>query len=117
MAAVVGLDDSMLAAVANANFKTLAEGPIIDAQGHRNRMNAIFEASMGNITSSLVSAQPTVTDAVAQQLQQGGGLAQTIAQLSTAQGNASTVLAQALATAMQLLAAGNAGGNVPAPAK
>jgi len=103
MAAITGLDDSMLAAVANANFKTLAEGPIIDAQRHRNRVNGIFEASLGNIVSSLSGADPTVTDAIATQIQQG-----------SSQSQASQTLAAALATAMQLLAAANAGGQVPA---
>jgi hypothetical protein len=103
MAAAVGLDGGLLDAVANANFKTLAEGPIIDAQAHRNRLNGIFEASLGNIVSSLNGQDPTMTDAVAQQVQTGA-----------AQASATQHLAGALAAAMQLLAAGNAGGSVPA---
>src|SRR5438045_1220841 len=103
MAAAVGLDGGLLDSVANANFKTLAEGPLIDAQGHRNRMNGYFEASFANSVSSLNSASPTVTDASAQQIEMG-----------SAGANAAQTLAAALATAMQLLAAANSGGSSPA---
>jgi hypothetical protein len=103
MAAAVGLDGGLLDAVANANYKTLAEGPIIDAQSERKRIGGILEASLGNIVGTLTTSDQSLPQAIASQVEQGGALAQTVTQLSSA-----------LAAAMQILAAANAGGTVPA---
>ena len=116
MAAAVGLDGGLLDAVANSNYKTLAEGPIIDAQSERKRIGGILEASLGNIVGTLTTSEPSISQASASQIEQGSALAQTMTQLSAAQAATTQALAQALAAAIQALAAGNAGGSVPAKA-
>ena len=116
MAAAVGLDGGLLDSVANSNFKTIAEGPIIDAQGHRNRMNGIFEAASANSIGTLTGQNQNLPQATASNIEQGGVLANTMTQLSAAQAQSTQALVQALAVAVQALAAANAGGSVPAKA-
>jgi len=42
----MALDEGILAAVANSNFKTLAEAPIIEAQRNTKAMNGLLETAM-----------------------------------------------------------------------
>lgn len=114
MAAITGLDDSLMASVVNGNFKVIAEGPIADLQMERKRIDGILDAALTNNLSTLGSAQPTVTDAVAQQMQVGGGLAQTMTQLASAQTAGNQSLSQAIVALAAAVVAATTGGT---PAK
>ena len=59
------LDEGILAGVVNSNFKTMAEMQVVNALGHQNRMNAIFEASIGQIVNKMNTLDPTEAASVA----------------------------------------------------
>jgi hypothetical protein len=53
------LNDAILDAVANANFKTMAELATQNAIGHQHRTNLIAEASLGKILENMNTLDPT----------------------------------------------------------
>ena len=104
MAAIVGLDDSMLATAANTDFKTLTEAPLMDFTLSRARINGILEAQLGNVSGTLTGQDQNLPQAIASQVEQGGALANAITQLTAAQSNNTNALATALAAAINALA-------------
>ena len=46
------LDTGIVDSVTNANFKAMAEMQVTNALQHQNRMNAIFESSIGQIVNN-----------------------------------------------------------------
>lgn len=55
----MALDPGIIDSVTNANFKSLAEMQVVNALGHQNRMNAIFESSIGQIVNKMNTLDPT----------------------------------------------------------
>lgn len=49
------LDPGILSAVANSNFKTLAEGPIIEMQRNTKAVNGLLETALANNIKNLQS--------------------------------------------------------------
>ena len=49
----MALDQGVLDAVTNANFKTIAEMGTLNALGHQNRLNLIAESSLGQILNRM----------------------------------------------------------------
>jgi hypothetical protein len=76
------LDEGILASVVNANFKTLAEMQVVNSLGHQNRMNAIFESSIGQIVNKMNTLDPTEAASVAGVV--NADLAKELAQLGSA---------------------------------
>lgn len=66
------LDDSILAAVANANFKSMAELGVQNALGHQQRLQILAEKALAKSLESMDTTQSTEIDAGAlvAQLQQ-----------------------------------------------
>jgi len=59
------LDPAVLAAVANSNFKTVAEMGTLNALAHQNRINVLAEASLGQILNRMNSLDPEEAAAIA----------------------------------------------------
>ena len=55
----MALDESIRDAVANANFKAIAEMATINALHAQNRMQLISEASLGKILENMNTLDPT----------------------------------------------------------
>lgn len=90
----MALDPSIVESVANGNFKNFAEMGIVEAMGHQSRLNAIKEASIGQIVNRMNSVDPIEARAL-------GSLARS-AQPAEAQANAlAAALAQILTKAGQ----------------
>jgi len=53
------LDQGVLDAVTNSNFKTLGELVASNAASHQNRLNLIAESSLGQILTRLNTLDPT----------------------------------------------------------
>lgn len=66
------LDDSILQAVANANFKSMAELGVQNALGHQQRLQILAEKALAKSLESMDTTQATEIDAGAlvAQLQQ-----------------------------------------------
>jgi hypothetical protein len=54
----MALDQGVLDAVTNSNFKAMAELPIQNAIAHQNRLNMIAEASVGQILNLMNGLDP-----------------------------------------------------------
>lgn len=76
------LDQGVLQATINANYKAMAEMQVTNALGHQNRMNAIFESSIGQIVNKMNTLDPTEAASVATVTE--AGLAEAISQLGGA---------------------------------
>ena len=61
----MALNESVLEAVANGNFKTVAEAATIDHLGHSKRLNLIAESSLGQILNRMNSLDPAEAASVA----------------------------------------------------
>ena len=61
----MALNETVIDSVANANFKTAAEMGVLEAQGHQSRLNAIKEASIGQIVNRMNSMDPSEAHALA----------------------------------------------------
>lgn len=68
----MALDETILAAVANANFKTMAEAAVQDFSAHRARLQILAEKALAKSLESMDTTQPTELDAgaIVAQLQQ-----------------------------------------------
>jgi hypothetical protein len=60
----MALDQGILDSVTNTNFKAIAEMQTVNALGHQNRMNAIFESSIGQIVNKMNTLDPTESAAI-----------------------------------------------------
>jgi hypothetical protein len=76
------LDAGIVDSVTNANFKAMAEMQVTNALQHQNRMNAIFESSIGQIVNKMNVLDPTEAASVATVTE--AGLAEAISQLGGA---------------------------------
>ena len=54
----MALDQGVLDAVTNANFKSIAEMGTLNALAHQNRLNLIAESSLGQILNRMNSLDP-----------------------------------------------------------
>ena len=55
----MALDQGVLDAVTNGNFKTVAEMGTLNALGHQNRLNLIAESSLGQILNRMNALDPS----------------------------------------------------------
>ena len=78
----MALDQGVLDSTVNSNFKTIAEMQTVNALGHQNRMNAIFESSIGQIVNKMNTLDPTEAASVAGVV--SSDLAEKVAELGTA---------------------------------
>lgn len=61
----MALHDSVIEAVSNGNFKTVAEAATIDHLGHSKRLNLIAESSLGQILNRMNALDPAEAASVA----------------------------------------------------
>lgn len=92
----MALDQGVLDAVTNSNFKSLAELGTIGALGHRSRLDLIAEASLGQILNRMNSLDPTEAAAIASVV--SSDLAEKLGQLSSAVANAQQLMKGAQTT-------------------
>ena len=78
----MALDESIVAAVANSNFKTSAERQVTNADSHQNRLQLLAEASLAQQLNRMNSLDPT--EAAAINKVQGSDLASKMASLTAA---------------------------------
>jgi len=90
------LDESVVAAVANSNFKTSAERQVTNADSHQNRLQLLAEASLAQQLNRMNSLDPTEAASIARVNQ--SGVAEKLA-----------VLAAAIAANKQLLGGADSG--------
>ena len=86
----MALDQGVIDAVTNANFKSLAERIAVNAVSHDHRLQLIAEASIGQIVNRMNSVDPIQAASVARVHR-------------TPSGDASTDVALAVALAQQLM--------------
>ena len=60
----MALDQGVLDAVTNGNFKTVAEMGTLNALGHQNRLNLIAESSLGQILNRMNALDPSEADSI-----------------------------------------------------
>lgn len=92
----MALDQGVLDAVTNSNFKTLAEMPAIGAVGHRSRLDLIAEASLGQILNRMNSLDPTEAAAIAGVV--SSDLSEKLGELSASVANAQQLMKGAQTT-------------------
>lgn len=78
----MALDQGIIDSVTNTNFKSIAEMQTVNALGHQNRMNAIFESSIGQIVNKMNTLDPTESAAISGVV--SSDLAKEVAQLGAA---------------------------------
>lgn len=61
----MAIDQGVLDAVVNSNFKTLAERVAVNAASHDHRLQLLAESSLGQILNRMNSLDPTEAAAVA----------------------------------------------------
>lgn len=76
------LDAGIVDSVTNANFKAMAEMQVTNALQHQNRMNAIFESSIGQIVNKMNTLDPT--EAASVRTVSESGLAKSLSDLGAA---------------------------------
>lgn len=78
----MALDQGVLDAVTNANFKSIAEMGTLNALAHQNRLNLIAESSLGQILNRMNALDPEEAAAISGVV--SSDLAQKISELSGA---------------------------------
>lgn len=78
------LDQGVVDGVSLTNFKALAEMPMLNAIGHQNRMNAIFEASIAQAVNSIAMSTSSVPESLGLSTAKESGLAAQVASLAAA---------------------------------
>lgn len=76
------LDPGIIDSVTNANFKAMGEMQVTNALAHQNRLNGIFESSVGQILNKMNTLDPTEAASVATVTE--AGLAKAISDLGGA---------------------------------
>ena len=61
----MALDQGVLDAVTNANFKSVAEQATINMLGHQQRLQLLAESSLGQILNKMNNLDPTEAAAIA----------------------------------------------------
>jgi hypothetical protein len=92
----MALDQGVLDAVTNANFKTIAEMGTLNALGHQNRLNLIAESSLGQILNRMNALDPEEAAAIAGVV--SADLAEKIGELSGAVASAQQLMKGAQST-------------------
>ncbi len=92
----MALSEDIVAAVANSNFKTMAEMQLTNALNHQNRVNVIAESSLGAILEKMNTLDPTEAAGVSGVV--ASDLAEVIGQLSGAVANAQQLMKGAQTT-------------------
>ena len=90
------LNASIVDAVANSNFKAMAEMQLTNALAHQNRVNVLAESSLGTILERMNTLDPTEAAGVAGVV--NSDLAKTIGQLSSAVASAQQLMKGAQTT-------------------
>ena len=93
------LDPAVLAAVANGNFKTIAEMGTYNALAHQNRVNVLAEASLGQILNRMNSLDPEEAASISGVV--SSDLAEKIGELSGAVASAQQLMKGAQTTMPQ----------------
>ena len=92
----MALDQGVLDAVTNANFKTIAEMGTLNALGHQNRLNLIAESSLGQILNRMNSLDPEEAASIAGVV--SSDMAEKIGELSAAVASAQQLMKGAQTT-------------------
>ena len=92
----MALDQGVLDAVTNSNFKSVAEMGTINALGHQNRLNLLAEASLGQILNRMNSLDPTEAAAISGVV--SSDLSEKLGELSGAVANAQQLMKGAQST-------------------
>ena len=90
------LDQGVLDAVTNSNFKTVAEMGTLSALGHVQRLNLIGEASLGQILEKLNTLDPAQAAGITGVM--AGDLSEKLGELSAAVANAQQLMKGAQTT-------------------
>jgi hypothetical protein len=86
----MALSEDILQAVANSNFKAMAEMQLTNALAHQNRVNVIAESSLGTILERMNTLDPTESAGVSGVVD--AGLAEALSNLSGAVANAQQLI-------------------------
>jgi len=92
----MALDQGVLDAVTNANFKSLAEMGTINALGHQNRLNLLAESSLGQILNRMNALDPSEAAAIGGVVSSDMG--EKLGELSAAVANAQQLMKGAQST-------------------
>jgi len=92
----MALSEDIVAAVANSNFKTMAEMQVTNALAHQNRVNVIAESSLGTILERMNTLDPTESAGVSGVI--SADLAEKIGELSGAVASAQQLMKGAQST-------------------
>ena len=92
----MALSEDIIEAVANANFKSMAELGVQNALSHQHRLNLIAESSLGAILERMNTLDPTEAAGVSGVV--AADLAEVIGQLSGAVANAQQLMKGAQTT-------------------
>ena len=92
----MALDQGVVDAVTNANFKSIAELGTIGALGHRSRLDLIAESSLGQILNRMNALDPAEAASVATVV--SADLGEKLGELSAAIANAQQLMKGAQTT-------------------
>jgi hypothetical protein len=92
----MALSEDIVEAVANSNFKAMAEMQLTNALAHQNRVNVIAESSLGTILERMNTLDPTEAAGVSGVV--ASDLAEVIGQLSGVVANAQQLMKGAQTT-------------------
>lgn len=92
----MALDQGVLDAVTNSNFKSVAEMGTLNALSHQNRLNLIAEASLGQILEKLNTLD--VAQAAGLTPVMSGDMGEKLGELSAAVANAQQLMKGAQTT-------------------
>ena len=92
----MALNPDIIEAVANSNFKTMAEMQVTNSLAHQNRLNLIAESSLGSILERMNTLDVSEAAGVAGVV--NADLAEVIGQLSGAVANAQQLMKGAQTT-------------------
>lgn len=81
----MALNDTIIEAVANANFKSVAEMGLMNALAHQNRVNVIAETALATNLERMSTLDPTEAAGIAGVV--GADLAEVIGQLGAVVGS------------------------------
>lgn len=93
---MAALDQTIVEAVGNSNFKAMAEMQLTNALAHQNRVNILAESSLGTILERMNTLDPTESAGVANVM--SADLAQKIGELSGAVASAQQLMKGAQST-------------------
>lgn len=92
----MALSEDIVAAVANSNFKAMAEMQLTNALAHQNRVNVIAESSLGTILERMNTLDPNEAAGITAVM--AGDIAEKIGELSGAVASAQQLMKGAQTT-------------------